>query len=100
MLRVIQLNTLEDRSVTDKRDWDMAVKFLETSVKDKLKQTESTLTEMLGPSTKDRWVYWKYLNDDQSKRRSVKSELDKILYSDYVSVNIFISVNVRCFYIK
>ena len=36
MLRVIQLNTLEDRSVHDKQHWDSAVKFLENSVKDKL----------------------------------------------------------------
>lgn len=87
MLRVIQLNTLEDRSVTDKRDWDMAAKFLETSVKEKLKQTESILKEMLGPSTKERWMYWKYLSEDQVKRGFVKSELDKVLYSDYVSQN-------------
>lgn len=85
MLRVIQLNTLEDRSVTDKRDWDMAAKFLESSVKEKLKQTEIMLKEMLGPSAKDRWLYWKYLTDDQVKRSQVKSELDKVLYSDNVS---------------
>jgi hypothetical protein len=36
MLRVIQLNTLEDRSVSEKQHWDSAVKFLENSVKEKL----------------------------------------------------------------
>jgi hypothetical protein len=36
MLRVIQLNTLEDRSVSEKQQWDSAVKFLENSVKEKL----------------------------------------------------------------
>lgn len=36
MLRVIQLNTLEDRSVKDKQQWDSAVKFLENSIKEKL----------------------------------------------------------------
>lgn len=82
MLRVIQLNTLEDRTVADKRDWDAAVKFLETSVKDKLKHNESLLKEMLGPSLKERWVYWKSLTEDQYKRNAVKSELDKVLYSD------------------
>lgn len=84
MLRVIQLNTLEDRSVNDKRDWDMAVKFLESSVKDKLQQTEQTLLEMLGPSTTTRWLHWQYQTKDQTLRNYVKSELDKILYSDYV----------------
>lgn len=85
MLRVIQLNTLEDRSVTDKRDWDLAAKFLESSVRDKLTQTEAMLKEMLGPSTKERWMYWRYLSADQKKRSAVKSELDKVLYSDDVS---------------
>jgi len=37
---VIQINTLEDRSVHDKQQWDTAVKFMETSVGDKLQQSE------------------------------------------------------------
>ncbi|XP_055916150.1 dynamin-like 120 kDa protein, mitochondrial isoform X2 [Eupeodes corollae] len=82
MLRVIQLNTLEDRFVHDKSEWDQAVKFLENSVKNKLQYTEETLNEMLGPSQFTRITRWKYLTEDQSRRRNVKSELDKILHSD------------------
>ncbi|XP_046420696.1 dynamin-like GTPase OPA1, mitochondrial isoform X1 [Neodiprion pinetum] len=82
MLRVIQLNTLEDRSVNDKRDWDQAVKFLETSVKEKLQSTEHILNDMLGPGRKERWLYWQSQTEEQQKRTSVKNELDKILYSD------------------
>lgn len=82
MLRVIQLNTLEDRSVHDKTEWDQAVKFFEESVKDKMKSTEHTLSEMLGPSTSEKWLYWTSCTEDQTKRRYVKDELDKILYSD------------------
>lgn len=84
MLRVIQLNTLEDRTIGDKRDWDAAVKFLEASIKEKLKQSEVLLKQLLGPSTKDRWLYWKYLTEEQSKRNAVKSEVDKILYANEV----------------
>ena len=87
MLRVIQLNTLEDRSVNDKRDWDQAVNFLENSVKEKLQATEQILREMLGPGRKERWLYWQYQNEDQQKRSSVKNELDKILYADKVVDN-------------
>ena len=36
LLRVIQLNTLEDRAVHDKRQWDAAVTFLQQSIADKL----------------------------------------------------------------
>jgi len=38
--RVIQVNTLEDRSVHDKQQWDTALKFMETSVSEKLNQSE------------------------------------------------------------
>lgn len=85
MLRVIQLNTLEDRSVHDKQEWDQAVKFFEKSVKEKLEHTEQTLIEMLGPSTTQKWLHWTYSSEDQSKRKNVKGELDKILQSDNVS---------------
>lgn len=82
MLRVIQLNTLEDRNVHDKQEWDQAVKFFETSVKEKLKLTEQTISEMFGPSTSQKWLQWRYATDEQSKRKHVKGELDKILSSD------------------
>ncbi len=39
--RVIQVNTLEDRSVNDKNQWDSALKFMETAVKDRLEQSKS-----------------------------------------------------------
>lgn len=82
MLRVIQLNTLEDRSVNDKRDWDQAVRFLETSVKEKLQGTEQVLRDMLGPGRRERWLYWQNKTEEQQKRTEVKNELDKILYVD------------------
>ncbi|XP_032590340.1 dynamin-like 120 kDa protein, mitochondrial isoform X4 [Drosophila grimshawi] len=82
MLRVIQLNTLEDRFVHDKTEWDQAVKFLENSVNTKLEQTDETLSQMFGPGPWTRFVYWKSITQDQQKRRSVKGELDKILKND------------------
>ncbi|XP_078044320.1 opa1 mitochondrial dynamin like GTPase isoform X2 [Augochlora pura] len=82
MLRVIQLNTLEDRNVNDKRDWDQAVRFLETSIRDRLQVTEQILREMFGPGRTERWLYWKSRTEEQQKRLSVKDELDQILYMD------------------
>ncbi|XP_030373382.1 dynamin-like 120 kDa protein, mitochondrial isoform X4 [Scaptodrosophila lebanonensis] len=82
MLRVIQLNTLEDRFVHDKNEWDQAVRFLENSVKSKLVQTDETLSQMFGPGQITRITHWKSLTQDQQKRRSVKGELDKILKND------------------
>lgn len=82
MLRVIQLNTLEDRCVHDKGEWDQAVKFFEESVNEKLHLTEQTLAEMMGPGSYEKWLKWASSTEDQSKRRYVKDELDKILRSD------------------
>lgn len=84
MLRVIQLNALEDRSIGDKRDWDLAVKFLENSLKEKLNESETVLKELLGPSAKERWLYWQSKSEQQTLRTYVKSEVDKILYSNEV----------------
>jgi optic atrophy protein 1 len=82
MLRVIQLNTLEDRSVSEKQQWDSAVKFLEKSVKEKLQATEVILREMFGPGVKERWLYWQYQTEDQIKRNHVKTELEKFLFAN------------------
>ena len=43
MLRVIQLNTLEDRSVHDKFQWDSAINFLQSSLQEKLEISEANL---------------------------------------------------------
>uniref|UniRef100_A0A6M2DDH7 Dynamin-like GTPase OPA1, mitochondrial n=1 Tax=Xenopsylla cheopis TaxID=163159 RepID=A0A6M2DDH7_XENCH len=82
MLRIIQLNTLEDRSVSSKAEWDEAIKFLESAVRERLQHTELRLREILGPGTKERWLRWENATPEQAIRSKVKSELDKIIYSD------------------
>jgi optic atrophy protein 1 len=47
MLRVIQLNTLEDRAVHDKYQWDSAIKFLEKSLNEKFTVNEQNLRELV-----------------------------------------------------
>ena len=42
--RVIQINTLEDRSVHDKSQWDNAIRFMETSLQEKLQQSKDCFT--------------------------------------------------------
>lgn len=81
-LRVIQLNILEDRSVSDKAQWDAAIKFMEETLKGRLKQTEEQLQAMTGPGTWDQWTRWKNVTEDHRSRRAVKLELEKIIASD------------------
>lgn len=82
VLRVIQMNALEDTSVHDKHGWDNAVRFCETSIREKLQQTEKVLDEMFGPSVLERWFKWKSTTDEQMKRKQIKQELDRILQID------------------
>ncbi|XP_065217701.1 dynamin-like 120 kDa protein, mitochondrial isoform X2 [Planococcus citri] len=81
VLRVLQINALADRIITDKGQWDTAVKFLESSFRKKLEETERAMKDMFGPSTLEKWYKWKYSNEDQNKRNAVKSELEKILFN-------------------
>eukprot|EP00058_Branchiostoma_floridae_P015786 XP_002601274.1 hypothetical protein BRAFLDRAFT_95052 [Branchiostoma floridae] len=64
-LRVIQLNALEDRSIAEKSQWDSAIKFMESTLQDKLFETESKINQMSGPGWVGRWFKWQYQSQDQ-----------------------------------
>ncbi|CAG2252974.1 OPA1 [Mytilus edulis] len=75
----MQKNTLDDKTIPDKQHWDMAVKFMEETLREKLQQTESKLKELTGPSTSEQWLSWQYKTEQHKQRDQAKSELDKIL---------------------
>jgi optic atrophy protein 1 len=81
VLRVIQLNALEDRSIPDKQQWDAAYAFLEASLKERLDLSESQLKELVGPGFRERWMSWTYKSPEQKLRSCIKSELEKLLQS-------------------
>ncbi|XP_005730417.1 dynamin-like GTPase OPA1, mitochondrial isoform X4 [Pundamilia nyererei] len=78
-LRVIQHNALEDRSITDKPQWDAAIQFMEETLQSRLKDTESVIKDMVGPDWKERWLSWKNRSPDQHIRNETKNELDRLL---------------------
>jgi len=78
---VIQLNTLEDRSVHDKQHWDGAIRFLEESLQDKINVNEANLREVVGPGWYERWTAWKSMTPEQKTRSATKAELDRLLAS-------------------
>jgi len=82
MLRVIQLNTLEDRSVPDKQQWDGAIRFLEESLKDKIRANEQNLRQVVGPGWYERWTSWKSCTPEQSSKNGTKNELEKLLAAE------------------
>ncbi|KAK6174857.1 hypothetical protein SNE40_013425 [Patella caerulea] len=83
-LRVIQNNILEDRSVTDKQQWDSAIKFMEETLKGKLQQAENALNELTGPGFKEQWFNWKSRTPDNWNRIATNNELEKLLHSSRV----------------
>ncbi|XP_061539123.1 dynamin-like 120 kDa protein, mitochondrial isoform X4 [Phycodurus eques] len=78
-LRVIQHNALEDRSITDKPQWDAAIQFMEQTLQSRLKDTEAVIIDMVGPDWKERWMNWKNRTPDQHVRNETKAELDRLL---------------------
>ncbi|XP_050015905.1 dynamin-like GTPase OPA1, mitochondrial isoform X7 [Alexandromys fortis] len=78
-LRVIQHNALEDRSISDKQQWDAAIYFMEEALQARLKDTENAIENMIGPDWKKRWLYWKNRTQEQSVHNETKNELEKML---------------------
>ncbi|XP_059955285.1 dynamin-like 120 kDa protein, mitochondrial isoform X3 [Mesoplodon densirostris] len=78
-LRVIQHNALEDRSISDKQQWDAAIYFMEEALQARLKDTENTIENMVGPDWKKRWLYWKNRTQEQCVHNETKNELEKML---------------------
>ncbi|XP_061884531.1 dynamin-like 120 kDa protein, mitochondrial isoform X2 [Entelurus aequoreus] len=78
-LRVIQHNALEDRSITDKPQWDAAIQFMEETLQSRLRDTETVIADMVGPDWKQRWMYWKNRTPDQHIRNETKTELERLL---------------------
>ncbi|XP_036613855.1 dynamin-like 120 kDa protein, mitochondrial isoform X3 [Trichosurus vulpecula] len=78
-LRVIQHNALEDRSITDKQQWDAAIYFMEEALRGRLKDTETVLENMVGPDWKKRWMNWMGRTQEQSVHNETKNELEKML---------------------
>ncbi|XP_063117317.1 dynamin-like 120 kDa protein, mitochondrial isoform X4 [Cavia porcellus] len=78
-LRVIQHNALEDRSISDKQQWDAAIYFMEEALQARLRDTENAIENMIGPDWKKRWLYWKNRTQEQCVHNETKNELEKML---------------------
>ncbi|XP_062066082.1 dynamin-like 120 kDa protein, mitochondrial isoform X3 [Lepus europaeus] len=78
-LRVIQHNALEDRSISDKQQWDAAIYFMEEALQARLQDTENAIENMIGPDWKKRWLYWKNRTQEQCVHNETKNELEKML---------------------
>lgn len=78
-LRVIQHNALEDRSISDKQQWDAAIYFMEEALQARLRDTENAIENMIGPDWKKRWLHWMNRTQEQCVHNETKNELEKML---------------------
>ncbi|XP_032887204.1 dynamin-like 120 kDa protein, mitochondrial isoform X3 [Amblyraja radiata] len=78
-LRVIQHNALEDRSISDKQQWDAAINFLEETLQSRLRDTDSAIHDMVGPDWQERWFYWKSRSSEQHVHNETKAELERLI---------------------
>uniref|UniRef100_A0A672I0A9 Dynamin-like GTPase OPA1, mitochondrial n=1 Tax=Salarias fasciatus TaxID=181472 RepID=A0A672I0A9_SALFA len=79
-LRVIQHNALEDRSITDKPQWDAAIQFMEETLQSRLKDTDSVIRDMVGPDWKERWMSWKNRTQNRSEQQ-YSIQMTKIMFT-------------------
>lgn len=81
-LRVIQLTALEDWSVSEKQQWDSAVRFMEETLQEELDKASKEMYGLLGPGRAERWFYWKYRSREQQHRSYIKDELQRLLQAN------------------
>uniref|UniRef100_A0A8D0CCH6 Dynamin-like GTPase OPA1, mitochondrial n=1 Tax=Scleropages formosus TaxID=113540 RepID=A0A8D0CCH6_SCLFO len=72
-LRVIQHNALEDRSISQKAEWDAAIQFMEETLRMRLRYSTITLQ---GPTPCLSSVYWSSL---QCVHNETQRELERLL---------------------
>ncbi|CAB3236618.1 unnamed protein product [Arctia plantaginis] len=78
VLRVLQLNALQDRCVSSRQDWDAAVTLMDSAVKERLDLVNKELKDLTGPGLKERWLYWQASSDEQARRGEVRGELERL----------------------
>ena len=82
VLKIIQFVALQNSSVPDYNEWKSAVNNLQIVVKEKLKELDDRINDLIGPSYLYSWLSWKSLSKDQIINNHIKNELDKLLNSN------------------
>ncbi|CAK1594900.1 unnamed protein product [Parnassius mnemosyne] len=78
VLRVLQLNALQDRCVPSRSDWDSAVSLMEAALKERLNSVDKELKNLTGPGFKEKWLYWQSSSEEQRRRAEVRNELERL----------------------
>nr|CAB3264565.1 dynamin-like 120 kDa protein, mitochondrial [Phallusia mammillata] len=80
-LRVVQLNALEDRSISDKMQWESAIHFIEENLGGLLRKTEASVQDLVGHGWWHRWTHWTSRTWDQHQRNEIKNQLQNLFHA-------------------
>lgn len=78
VLRVLQLNALQDRCVSARAHWDRAVALLEAALGDRLGAARDRLRDLTGPGWRERWLSWTSPTEEQRRRALLAAELEQL----------------------
>ncbi|XP_021201998.2 dynamin-like 120 kDa protein, mitochondrial isoform X1 [Bombyx mori] len=78
VLRVLQLNALQDRCVSARAHWDRAVALLEAALGDRLGAARDRLRDLTGPGWRERWLSWSSPTEEQRRRALLAAELEQL----------------------
>ncbi|CAF1987371.1 unnamed protein product [Rotaria magnacalcarata] len=80
-LRVIQTQALQDRSVSDKQQWESAAKFMESTIRNELQHQESELNSNQNQSSWRKFMGFQQTTIEETYRKLCAKELERILIS-------------------
>ena len=79
VIKLLQMNSSEDRIVSSKEKWKESAKYWQELINDRIVSTENRLNELFGPNWLQRWLQWSYRSDDQLINVNIKNELDLLI---------------------
>ncbi|CAK9291273.1 unnamed protein product [Gordionus sp. m RMFG-2023] len=83
MLRLLQINALEDILIDNKSQWDTGVKFMESAIQETIDDIKIKLKDYQGKTWFEKWVNWSNNNTTKYSRyfTIIQEEVDQILKS-------------------
>ncbi|XP_062505417.1 dynamin-like 120 kDa protein, mitochondrial isoform X2 [Corticium candelabrum] len=81
-LRVIQVNTLEDQTVQERWQWESAVRYMKRVLEAEQHLAQQAVSDLVGPGSFEKWLYWKSQSPEQMKRAVTREELLSLTRTD------------------
>jgi hypothetical protein len=78
---VIQTQTLQDRNVPDRQQWESATKFMENVLRKELEREESELLSNINQNSWKKFLGFQRSTKEEKYRQQCAKELDRVFIS-------------------